>query len=87
MVRAEPAYFRDLFLDKKLKVSHCYFTSSGDSVGCQIWGGNSGGGVFDDDGKLMGILTGYEAIIGGKNHAKASEADSSIVNVNFLRQF
>lgn len=85
--RTEPAYYQDLFVDRKLKVSHCYFTGSGDSVGCQIWSGNSGGGVFDDDGKLMGILTGYKAIIGGKNHAKASEADSSIVNVNFLRQF
>ena len=76
-------YYYDVFGDKKLKVSQCKYSAQGQSVGCQIWGGNSGGGVFDKNGNLMGILAGYDAIIGGKNHAAASSV--MIHNVDFLK--
>lgn len=77
-------YYRDVFRNTKLKVSSCGFSASGQSVGCQIWGGNSGGGVFDKNGNLMGILAGYEPTIGGENHAAASSGISEIRNVSFL---
>ena len=80
-------YYLDVFWNdnKKLKVSSCGFSASGQSVGCQIWGGNSGGGVFDKEGNLMGILAGYESTIGGENHAAASSGIFEIQNVSFLK--
>lgn len=79
-------YYWDVFQNnKKLKVSSCGFSASGQSVGCQIWGGNSGGGVFDKEGNLMGILAGYSATIGGKNHAAASSAIFEFKNVSLLK--
>lgn len=78
-------YYRDVFRNKKLKVSSCGFSAYGQSVGCQIWGGNSGGGVFDNEGNLMGILTGYRATIGGENHAAATSGIFEIQNVSFFK--
>ena len=78
-------YYKEVFQNKKLKVSSCGFSASGQSVGCQIWGGNSGGGVFDKEGNLMGILAGYTATIGGENHAAASSGIFRIKNVSFLK--
>lgn len=37
-----------------------------------------------EEGNLMGILAGYEATIGGKNHAAASSGIFEIQNVSFL---
>lgn len=78
------AYYIDIFKNKELKVSYCKFSNTGQAIGCQIYGGNSGGGTFDNDGNLMGILTGYHSVIGGKNHAAAASG-SSVINVNFLK--
>ena len=78
------AYYNDIFRNKRLKVSNCIFTLDGDAVGCQIWGGNSGGGVFDSDGGLMGVLTGYDGIVGGKYHSSASGSETGIKNVTFF---
>ena len=54
---------------KKLKVSVCKYLSTGREKGCQTWGGNSGGPIFDSDNKIMGIHTRGNSIIGGKHHA------------------
>ncbi len=82
----ERAYYNDIFRNKRLKVSKCVFTLDGEAVGCQIWGGNSGGGVFDSDGGLMGVLTGYSGIIGGGwNHSSAAGRGSGIKNVTFFK--
>lgn len=79
---AEKSYYNSIFMTMSiLKQSFCRFTGAGVQKGCQLWGGNSGGGVFDDQGNLMGILTGYLRVIGGKLHA----ASGGSVNVNFLR--
>ncbi len=81
----ERAYYNDIFNNDMLKVSKCVFTLDGDAVGCQIWGGNSGGGVFDSDGGLMGVLTGYMGIIGGGwDHSAAAGPETGIKNVTFF---
>ena len=53
----------------RLKESVCGFTSSGERIACQSWGGNSGGPVFDKENRLMATLTRGKYIIGGPNHA------------------
>ena len=63
-------YWRSLTDDiSKLKLSLCKYGSTGRKVGCQGWGGNSGGPIFDNDGKIMGIHTRGNRIIGGWWHA------------------
>lgn len=62
--------FGALFLDNyNLKTSLCQLDVNGYRQGCQSWGGNSGGPIFDKDGRLMGIHTRGLSIIGGKHHA------------------
>lgn len=63
-------YRKELFLDDGLKVSECKYNSESDENRCQVWGGNSGGPVFDKQLKgLIGIVsTGYD-VIGGYYHA------------------
>ena len=61
--------YKALFKDNNLKTSFCQLNVKGYKQGCQSWGGNSGGPIFDKDGKLMGIHTRGYRIIGGKRHA------------------
>ncbi len=56
---------------RKLKVSICKYLSTGKAKGCQGWGGNSGGPIFDSDNKIIGIHTRGSGIIGGEHHAGA----------------
>lgn len=77
---ADNVYYKNIFDDgKKLKVSYCTFSGTGVPQGCQIWGGNSGCGVFDNNGNLMGMLTGYDAIVGGTQHSAASDVTKNVV--------
>ena len=64
------SYFQRIFEDNKyLKVSNCIYSGKSERKGCQSWGGNSGGGVFDDEGNLMAIHSSGYHIIGGVYHA------------------
>ena len=68
----ETAYYYDIFEDNtKLKVSRCKYSSNGKMTNCQMWGGNSGGGIFDVNGNIMGIATRAAPVIGGSGHAGA----------------
>ena len=59
----------DIFFDgKQLKTSFCKLDADGYQQGCQSWSGNSGGPIFDKDGRLMGILTRGNRMIGGERH-------------------
>ena len=51
-----------------LKVSFCKYGPNG-GEGCQGWGGNSGGPVFDNSGKIMAIAGRGGEFIGGTSHA------------------
>lgn len=63
-------YVLDLFADSNLKVTTCeYYNSNGIGVKCQNWEGNSGGGVFDVLGNLVGIYVAGSMYIGGLVHA------------------
>ena len=83
------------FLDKKrsdliddnenLKVSFCKYSQNGGGEGCQGWQGNSGGPVFDDDGKIMGIVTQGHFEIGGANHA-GTAADEKLYKNDIVRK-
>lgn len=70
-------YRRDLFTNRRLKVSNCKYLSGGEQIGCQLWGGNSGGGIFDNDGGLMGIITRGNRIIGGPYHAGRTDEETT----------
>ena len=62
----------------RLKVSACeYFFYSGKEIGCQAWGGNSGGAIFDSGNRIMGILTRGNYIIGGEYHAGREDLESA----------
>lgn len=89
-----------LFLDNNLKTSLCQLDVDGYKQGCQTWAGNSGGPIFDKDGRLMGIHTRGIGIIGGENHAgggynsdqnddgnKDGRPDSNIPFFNSIRLF
>ena len=58
-------YYSDIFLNLELKVSNC----NGKNFICQGWSGNSGSGIFDEKGNIIGIYTRAMPYIGGKRHA------------------
>lgn len=60
----------EFFDDRTLKVSTCSFSS--DSY-CQGWGGNSGGPLFDNENRLVGVATRGYRYIGGMNHGRAGD--------------
>jgi len=62
------SYFTRYF-DSELKKSYCQYSSDGFTHGCQGWGGNSGGPIFDENGNIMGIVVTGNYAIGGKEHA------------------
>ncbi len=64
----------EIFNDERLKVSTCEYSRTGEQSGCQAWSGNSGGGIFDLDGDIMGIHTRGNGFIGGKKHGKAGDS-------------
>ncbi len=57
---------------ENLKISFCRYSSTGLAVGCQGWGGNSGGPIFDTNGNIMGIATRGDYSIGGNLHGHIS---------------
>ncbi len=66
----ETSYFENIFYDgKKLKMSHCQYSPKTGVKGCYGYP-NYNGGIFDDNGDLVGIFLGqgYYAI-GGEHHA------------------
>lgn len=70
---------RDLFDDNdKLKVSYCKYNSNGESMGCQGWQGDSGGGLFDSNGDIMGIRSSGKPVLGGNDHAGKQQPDGYI---------
>lgn len=63
-------YLEDAFGDTDaLKVSYCKYATDGSEISCQSWGGNSGGGMFDNKGDIMGIHVWGTYMIGGESHA------------------
>ncbi len=67
-------YRKELFLDDGLKISECKYNSESDENRCQVWGGNSGGPVFDKQLKgLIGILTRGYSVIGSDYHARVAD--------------
>lgn len=62
--------YDSIFGDPKLKMSTCKY--SGDSYfdGCQAVRGDSGGGVFDENGNVIGIILKAEHVIGGSLNMK-----------------
>jgi len=65
-------YGRSILSDgTKLKMSECRYVE-GLEDGCQVWSGNSGGGIFDADGNIMGIHTRGSGVVGGPNHASGT---------------
>jgi len=90
LARNDRKYYLDVFDNiKELKVSSCGFSASGRHVGCQGWGGNSGGPIFDNKGKIMGIHTrGFNRMIGGEHHAGKQyfEDARTIDSVNLLKE-
>lgn len=81
-------YYWDVFYNQELKVSYCRYSSGGIKIGCQGWGGNSGGPIFDDKNAIMGIHNRGGRVIGGTNHAGReyykSSASIPLFNVNDL---
>jgi hypothetical protein len=77
-------YFFDTFYNTGwLKVSKCIYYENGQYVGCQSWGGNSGGPVVDKNGDLMAIHSAGFSFIGGKGHAVGNAS----VNLLGLREY
>ncbi len=71
----DPTIRKDMFFDSRnLKVATCGFSKSGGLSHCQVWGGNSGGGVFDSDGDIMGIMTRASLFVGGTLHGMGGDA-------------
>ena len=59
-----------IFEDNNMKKSNCAFSNNRiDGYTCQTWHHDSGGGVFDANGKIMGIISHGYGLIGGPHHA------------------
>lgn len=58
------------FTNEDLKVSDCEL-SNGGLKGCQLWGGNSGGPLFNNHGGIMGVVATGNYQLGGTSHATA----------------
>ena len=57
----------------ELKLSKCEYNFTYDKeVACQGWGGNSGGGIFNRYGAVIGIHTRGSQEIGGIEHAEST---------------
>ena len=79
----ESKYYDEFFGDYfKPKVSYCEYSSTGKTIDCQSWAGNSGCGIFDENGNIMAIFTRGKDIIGGSNHA--SSGTSWFYNGNII---
>ncbi len=68
----DSGYVYDTFSDYALKVSKCKYLGRDDDL-CQTWGGNSGGGYFNNQNDILCILTKGKNIIGGFSHAAATK--------------
>ena len=80
-------YWKSLTDDtSKLKLSHCKYSATGREVGCQTWGGNSGGPIFDGRGNIMAIHTRGCGGIGGTGHAGSESwwAADDTCSINLL---
>jgi V8-like Glu-specific endopeptidase len=72
------SYNNVMFNNDELKISNCLFSSDGGK--CQGWGGNSGGPVFDDDNRLVGVHTRGYYLVGGERHGRSSK-DVTVGNI------
>lgn len=59
----------DIFSNNELKQSECKIKADGSTHYCQTWHGDSGGGVFDNSGNILRIITRGYSFIGGEQHA------------------
>jgi hypothetical protein len=50
--------------NKKLKQSKCEYGGEFNAENCQVWAGNSGGPVYDNENRIMGIVTLGNFLIG-----------------------
>lgn len=66
----DPAYRDNIFNDTKLKESKCVYYGQNRMRECQVWNGNSGGGIFDKQGNIIGIVSYGSNVIGGIHHAE-----------------
>lgn len=63
-------YSLDIFNDNKLKFSRCVLS---DEPGCQSWRGDSGGPLFDEKNRLVGVQSMGYTTIGGPYHAASAD--------------
>ncbi len=65
-------YIYKMFLsEEKLKKSECKLDTGNRFLkDCQVWDGDSGGGVFLFPNTLIGVITGGKLTIGGTEHAR-----------------
>lgn len=61
---------KNTFVNIELKKSECAYTGKGETLACQVWGGNSGGPIFDNNNRILGIVTLGIPFIGGPHHAE-----------------
>ena len=78
--------YQNIFFDHGLKKSTCEFTYTGGTKYCQTWTGDSGGGIFDSLGNIMGIHTRGSMLIGGKHHAGYSNKFITNTGINIINE-
>ncbi len=79
--------YQNIFFDRYLKKSICVFNNTGSTKHCQTWTGNSGGGIFDSYGEIMGIYTRGIGLIGGKHHAGYFDNFFNNTGINIVNEF
>ena len=69
-----PNYLTSILSDNdKLKVSKCKYLSNDLDNMCQSWGGNSGGGYFNNYNSILCVHSKGKRIVGGYLHAATSD--------------
>ena len=85
--KTDSTYYHEMFHDTNLKLSECKYNVNNDTlVGCQGWGGNSGGPVFDSKDNIIAVVTTGNYDIGGKEHATLSVVEPINIIVNNIQK-
>lgn len=69
-------FYQDIFGEQYMKISKCSYYTDTHFDGCQAVEGDSGGGMFNDNGDIIGIIVRALDVIGGVHNMELTEIEN-----------